>query len=168
MKKTGYREMLRDRCPKVVNYALKWCKTKEAWLNHVYENWIWIYADKKIRLEATKNILGIKKDVFGKSQMNFVFVDTILWDNLTDEEKQMWERISNWVSWFQKNYAYIENAYQISKQTGKSIERIKYEIIANYLLFMCPTKDDKKAVKEAKNKKVNEFADFLISCLEQS
>lgn len=29
MKKPGYREMLRDRCPKMVDYALKWQKSKE-------------------------------------------------------------------------------------------------------------------------------------------
>ena len=57
-KNTGYREMLRDRCPKVVNYALKWCKAKERWLNYVYDNQIWPLKSKKERLNQTKLILG--------------------------------------------------------------------------------------------------------------
>ena len=42
MKKLGYKEMLRDRCPKMVNYALKWRKAKEKWIDHVYSNFIGI------------------------------------------------------------------------------------------------------------------------------
>ena len=63
---TSYKKMLRDRCPKTVNLALKWCKAKEKWLNHVYKNQIWILSNKKERLNQTKAILGkqtLKKDL---------------------------------------------------------------------------------------------------------
>ena len=46
MKKQGYKEMLRDRCPEVVNFALKWCKAKERWINHVYDCFVRIVGDE--------------------------------------------------------------------------------------------------------------------------
>ena len=48
---TSYREMLRDRVPTVVSFALKWCKAKNAWIEHAYENSIGIYTEKKDRYE---------------------------------------------------------------------------------------------------------------------
>ena len=60
MKKQGYREILRDRCPKIVNYALKWQKAKDAWIEHVYRNFIGIYVNKDDRNNATRIVLGLK------------------------------------------------------------------------------------------------------------
>lgn len=156
---TGYREMLRDRCPKVVSLALKYCKAKEAWLNHAYKSWIWIYQSKNERLKATKQLLGNKSKPF-------CFADTIDWENLNLEEKCYWMTISRWVSWFQNKYAYIENAYSISKGKGYSIEDIKYELMLSYMLEMCPNSEDNAETKQRKNKQVNELADFLIASFE--
>ena len=50
---TSYKEMLRDRVPLFVDLALKWCKAKEIWINHVYNNFINIYVDKDQRYHAT-------------------------------------------------------------------------------------------------------------------
>ena len=160
-KNTGYREMLRDRCPKTVSFALKLCKTKEAWLDHVYKNWIRLYCDKKERLKATKIILG-----YTNKGRQFVFKDTIAWDNLTDEETKFWKNVESWVSWFQKEYPYIENGYSISKKIGKSIEQIKVEIMSTYLKNMCPTTEDDAKTREKKNQQINNFVDFLIDCFE--
>ena len=159
---TGYRNMLRDRLPKMVNLALLWCKCKEAWLDHVYHNWIWIYKDNKERLNATRTILGIDK----KGKSHFKFEDTILWDNLTDEETVHWKNVSAWVSWFRKQYQYVENAYTVSLQTGHSISEIKLEIMQDYLSDMCPTTGDSTEVQEKKNKYINNFVDFLIESFE--
>ena len=46
--------MLRDRCPRVVNYALKWQKAKERWIDHAYANFIKIYCDN----EEKKNTIS--------------------------------------------------------------------------------------------------------------
>ena len=158
---TGYRNMLRDRLPKVVNFALKWCKVKEAWIDHAYKSWIWVFSDKKLRLSMTREILGIDK-----TRRQFIFEDTIDWENLSEEETSKWENVTGWVSWFQKKYAYIENAYILSKQQGKSLLEIKYEIMNSYLTSMFPTKQDTQEQKEQKNKKINELLDFLIDCFE--
>lgn len=160
-KNTGYREMLRDRCPKLVNYALKWCRAKEKWLDHVYNSWIWMYVSNEERYKAAKDVLGIH----GK-KMQFKFEDTILWDNLSKEEKSYWETVSKWVFWFQKNYAYIQNTYDILTTTGKDIITIKTRIIHDYLITMCPTTEDSDEVKAEKNKHVNDLTDYLIDCFE--
>ena len=104
MKKPGYREMLRDRCPKVVNYALKWCKAKEKWIDHVYFNFIRIYTEKDQRNNATRIALGISEG----NQYNFDFEKTIDWDNLTPKEKSYWIKINGWVKWFTKHYAEVK------------------------------------------------------------
>lgn len=151
--------MLRDRCPKVVSLALKYCKAKETWLDHVYKSWIWIYQSKEERFEATKILLGSKSKPF-------CFEDTIDWENLNDEQKAYWKDVSKKVSWFQNKYAYIQNAYSISKSKGYEIEDIKYEIMLNFMLEMCPSSQDSAETKKKKNKEVNELADFLINSFE--
>ena len=160
---TGYREMLRDRVPKVVNYALKMHKCKEKWLTHVYKNWIWIYSDKDMRDNATRELLGL--DERGKPT-HFKFEDTILWDNLSIQETKYWKSISRWVSWFTQKYQYIENDYTISKKTGKDIREIKYDIMIRYLDFMCPTEEDTDEERKEKNELINKFVDYLIDCFE--
>lgn len=158
---TGYREMLRDRCPKVVSYALKWCKSKEAWLDYVYKTQIWIFSSKKERLNQTKLILGID----GKVQ-KFDFDSTIFWEGLNQDERANWKRVSGWVKFFVTNYAYIENTYNISKSLGKDIVQCKIEIISRWLTSFCPTPQDDVETVEKKNKFVNELTDFLIDCFE--
>lgn len=159
--------MLRDRTPKIVIFALKWCKATEAWLDHVYKTWIWIFVDNKARLIETRRILGYKDPENMKSKKRFFkFADTIDWDNLNSNDVQSWKNISDWVSWFQENYAYIENAYNVSKSAGKDIVEIKLELMRSYLSAFCPMENDSKEEKEKKNKNVNNLCDFLINCFE--
>ena len=162
MKKLGYREMLRDRCPKVVNYALKWQKAKEKWIDHVYSNFIKIYAEKDQRNNATRLALGINE---GK-QNYFEFDKTICWDNLTQKEKSFWMRVHGWVKWFCKNYAYIENTYDISKKAGKDDFDIQIEIIRTHLEWLLPDPHSIAEVKTAKYQYVDNLAEFLMQCIE--
>ena len=162
MKKLGYKKMLRDRCPKMVNYALKWRKAKEKWIDHVYSNFIGIYRDKDQRNNATRIALGIAEQ--GKYQ--FEFDKTINWDDLTNEEKEYWERISKWVKWFMKEFQCIERAYSISKQKGKDDFDIQIEIIRDYLSWLLPSPNCTQEEKEAKYQYVDNLAEFLICCIE--
>lgn len=158
---TGYRQMLRDRTPKTVILALKWRKALEAWLDHVYKTRIWIYVSNEERKKETKCVLDRKN-----KPTDEWFADTIDWDNLNAEEKEHWENICEWVSWFYKRYQYVENSYDISKKVGKSVEEIKLEIMSTHLKSLCPTTKDSKEEKERKNKYVNSLADFLINSFE--
>lgn len=100
MEKTSYKEMIRNRISNMpdIDLALKWCKAKERWINHVYDSFINIYVEKQDRYEATRIILGISS----KNQ-EFNFHSTIDWDNLDDYDRAYWEIIEGWISWFSKN-----------------------------------------------------------------
>ena len=161
MKTSGYKGMLRDRCPKVVDYALKWQKAKERWIDHAYDKFIRIYCDNEERKHTAKIILGISK-----FYRNFEFDKSIDWENLTKEETLYWKRISSWVGWFTKKYAYMENAYEISRKNGKDEFSIKVEIINCYLSSLLPTQDMTEEEKQAKYKYVDNLVDFLIKCFE--
>ena len=167
--------MLRDRCPKIVDYALKWQKAKEKWIDHVYCYSVRIIGDElninnEIIKTANENkravisiLLGMKK---GKIKY-FDFDNTIDWDNLSDDDKVYWERVSSWVKWFCKKYAYIENAYLISKKVGKNEIDIKVEIINSYLTTLMPSADASEEEKQAKYDYIDRFVDFLIRCIEK-
>lgn len=106
-KNTSYKAMLRNRTPLLVDAALKYCKAKECWINHVYDNFINVYTDKEQRYEATRIALGIS----GKYR-NFDFHKTIAWDNLDKEETENWESVEEWVIWFQEHAMDIKNEYE--------------------------------------------------------
>lgn len=159
--KTGYRQMLRERTPKLIIYALKSCKMLETWLNHVYKNKIWIYPTKKKRLEETRHILGLDK-----KNPSFCFEDTLDKDNLSAKDMKVWDEVIRRVSWFTQKYAYAENAYNISKLKGRSVVDLKLELMTKYLQDFCPTKDDDAATRRRKSNNVNNLADFIIDCFE--
>lgn len=126
-KNTSYKSMLRDRCPETVNIALKWCKAKTCWVNHVYDNFINILADKDERYTVTRTILGLSKN--GRK---FNFHKTIDWDNLTQKETEAWTDIENWVIWFQNTYVFIETSYNNFLKHSDYPEQEDY-IIQHYL-----------------------------------
>ena len=159
---TGYRELLRDRCPRVVSQALKWCKAKELWLDYVYKEQIWPISSKKERLNQTKLILGIGTD----GKQHFDFHSTIEWKSLKPEDVYDWAYVESWVNFFVKKYAYIENTYIISKTYGKTIEEIKLEIMKSHLMEFCPRTDDNEQTKIEKSQYVNDLTDFLIDCFD--
>lgn len=159
MKNTGYKGMLRDRCPTVVDYALKWQKAKEKWIDHAYINFIKFYVDKKERNHATRIVLGI-----AKFYRNFNFDKSIDWENLTNEEEIYWKRVSSWVRWFTKNYAYMENMYNISKKVGKDDMSIKVDIIRGYLSSLLPNEIATEEEKQARYQYVDKLVDFLFNC----
>lgn len=162
MKKIGYREMLRDRCPSIVNYSLKWCKAKEKWIDHVYSNFINVYIDKDQRNNATRIALGIEDH----KHPHFDFDKTINWDDLTNEDANYWKRVSAWVKWFMVNYSYVKNTYDISKKMGKDYFDIEVKIIHEHLSWLLPSKDCTSEEKEAKYDYVDKLAEYLIECIE--
>ena len=172
-KTTGYKGMLRDRLPKVVDYALKWQKAKERWIDHTYNRFIGIFSNNEERKKATRIVLCLKYTKVGqgrkahiKEEQLFEFDKSIDWDNLTDEETVYWKRISSWVDWFRKRYAYAENAYRNSRIVGKSDHDIRVELIVGYLSALLPSQDATEEEKQAKYEYVDKFVDFLIKCFD--
>lgn len=161
-KTTGYKGMLRDRCPEVVNYALKWQKAKERWINHAYANFIKFYVNKQDKDHATRIILGI-----AKFYRNFEFDKSIDWDNLADEEEKIyWKRVSSWVRWFMKEYMYIEETYNTFKQRGWDEFDVKVKLISTHLSALLPSNDASDEEKQAQYAYVDKLADYLINCFE--
>lgn len=128
----GYKAMIRDRCPYVVNLALKWCtefgrlvnlqcdpedrisyKVKERWIERVYKENVAIYTTSDDKDSAVRKALGIHK---GKQEFNFA--DSINMENINPKfergELNFWKWVQTWVEWFQKHYKYIECIYQVS------------------------------------------------------
>lgn len=170
-KTSGYRGMLRDRVPKVVDYALKWRKAKERWVEYAYSNLVKIVGEEfdegKVLRTASESkkiivraILGIRK---GKSK-DFIFDRTINWEDISPEETEYWKSVSSWVNWFMSNYAYIENVYRVSRSCGKSEFDTKVEIIHDYLDFLMPRETDDEEMKQAKYKNTDNFVNYLIKC----
>ena len=128
METNGYKGMPRDRLPKTVDIALKWCKAKERWINHTYDNFIDIFSENKEKNNATKVILGIST-----RYKSFDFHKTIMWDNMTDLEISYWKNVESWVNWFRTNYIYIQNEVNNSLILGVEINVIKQKIKKNFL-----------------------------------
>lgn len=159
---TGYKKMLRDRCPKIVDRALKWQKAKERWLNHTYQSFIGIFCDKEERYHVTRIILGIAKE--HRKIHIFNFDKSIDWENLSKEEEIYWKRVSSWVNWFYDNYSDIRSEYESSLAVGKDEFAIKVEIINSHLSSLLPDKNADEEEKQAKYEYVNRLVDFLINC----
>ena len=160
MEKTaGYRNMLRDRLPTTANYALKWQKAKERWINHTYRNLIWVWSNKEDRRRVTKIILGI-----AKHYKPFDFRKSIDWDNLNKDETAYWERISSWVDWFENEYSSIKDEYETSVENGEDEFTIKVNIINNHLSELLPSEDASWDEKIAKYQYVDDLVNFLVKC----
>ena len=159
---TGYRQMLRDRLPRYVSDALKWCKAKEAWLDHVYKNFIWLYKDNKERLAQTRLVLGYKENL----PREFKFEDTIDWQNLDDAETKHWKEVQQWVSWFTTTVPCIEDDYNSYKKKGQNLLVIKQTLMIKWFKWLFPTSEDTKKTIEKKNKDINNILDYLIDCFE--
>lgn len=164
MKKTsGYKGMLRDRIPKTADYALKWQRAKERWIDHTYQNFIKIYCNSEERYHTTRIILGI-----AKHYRNFEFDKSIDWDNLTPEEIVYWQRVSSWVDWFRTQYTAMNTVYKESLDDGKDEFSIKVELIKSYLSDLLPAPDMTEDEKQAKYEYVNKLVDYLIKCFRKS
>lgn len=127
--------MLRDRCPEVVDLALKWCQAKTKWIDHVYSNFIGIYISKDERYEATRIVLGLQK-----KDRNFSFEKTIHWDSLTKEQFKEWTYVKGWVDWFTANHLDMQQYYKTNgrealiEQYLSTLDEDTQQELADYLI----------------------------------
>lgn len=120
--------MLRDRIPVYVDIALKWCKTKERWINIVYRDTISVFANKNDRYDITKTVLGLNS----KDKV-FNFDDTIYWNALSENEREILKVASSWVNWFKHYFVFIENNYKVDLSLGCSEEKIVSNLCSGLL-----------------------------------
>lgn len=139
--KTGYKEMLRNRLPDYVDLALKWCKVKELWINHVYDSQINIYADKQERYNATRIALGLSS-----KERIFKFEDSIDWVWITEEEKERLKPAIGWINFFKTIFPYIENKWKVNLSLGKTEQEFIDELSSGYLKTVNDSVRNKLAV----------------------
>lgn len=155
---SGYKQMLRDRMPEILDMALTYCKAKSRWIDYVYANIIKKYSKDK-RSTVVKIILGIKqkykrqeiydqlryvefKDVtreqvnnIPKSELYMKFSQTVLSKKLREENPDMyeyWNIISEWVDWFSKSYLKVKDTYNHAKEWKMSDHEIKVILMDKY------------------------------------
>ena len=154
----GYKQMLRDRMPEILDVALTYCKAKNRWIDYVYKNSIKKYPQNK-RSVAVKVLLGLKQqykrkeiydkikyaelkpitkeqvDSIPKSELYIKFKQTIDFGKLAVEDKYMykyWSDVCDWVDWFSKSYFSIKDTYQNAKKWHMSDHEIKVMLMNKY------------------------------------
>jgi hypothetical protein len=154
----SYKAMLRDRMPQMLDLALRWCKAKDRWINYVYDNTVKKYSQNK-RSIAVKTVLGVKQkykrqeiydqlryvefkpvtkeqvDKIPKSELYMKFSETIDWQKLSKEDPDMytyWKAVADWVDWFSKSHANIEDTYKHSQGWKLDKDEIVPILMAKY------------------------------------
>lgn len=150
--------MLRDRMPKMLDLALRWCKAKDRWINYVYDNIIRKYPSEK-RSVIVKTILGIKQQYkhqeiydtlryvefkpitmeqvksIPKSELYMKFSETIDWNTLSKDDPDMynyWKAVADWVDWFSTSYTPIQCTYELSQKWKMGDDDIRPILMSKY------------------------------------
>lgn len=129
----GYKAMIRDRVPETVDAALKWCKAKNKWVEHVYYHFVWFLIDKDDRNHQVRSLMGIAKYSRG-----FDFDSTIDWWNIDKEEAEYWNSIKKWVNWFEESTITVVETRKTQKLMGKTEEQIKEYICTKLFKDLTP------------------------------
>lgn len=138
----GYKAMIKDRCPHVVNLAFKWCTefgrlsnigkkpherikyaVKTRWIDRVYQENVAIYNTGRGIPRTDEKDASLRKALgIHEGSQNFNFADSINLDGINkvfnSGERAFWIWVNSWVVWFQENYKYLENYYNISRKCG--------------------------------------------------
>ena len=139
--KTGYKEMLRNRLPVYADIALKWCRVKELWLNHVYNSQINLFSDKQDRYNATRIVLGLSS-----KERVFKFEDSVDWSWITEEERSRLKPVIGWINFFKHYFPFIENTWKINLSLGRTEKEFIEELSSSYLRTVSEPTRSKLAV----------------------
>lgn len=120
--------MLRDRLPVYADMALRYCKCKNMWIDHVYDNFVYIFSKKTLRESSAKICLGIYK-TNGKEKQNFIFHNTIDWDNLDNDQTEAWLNVEGWVNYFNDNLIMLQQAMQLEERYGHKLSILEKAFI---------------------------------------
>lgn len=156
--KNGYKGMLKDRMPLMLDLALRLCKAKERWINYVYDNIVSRYPRER-RSIIVKQLLGVKQkwkrqeiydtlryvefkpvtkeqvDNIPKSELYMKFSDTINWEKLSEEDPDMyeyWKNVAGWVDWFSSYHINVQDTYDHAKRWGMEDDEIIPILMSKY------------------------------------
>ena len=135
----GYKAMIRDRVPQTVDAALKWCSAKTKWVDHVYYHFVWFLAEKDHRDYQVRQLMGLVNN----KPINFKFEDTIDWYNADKEEAEYWNKVKQWVNWFEKNTLSVVETWKTQRESYKSEEQVKQYVCTTMFKDLTPEWQDK-------------------------
>lgn len=141
----GFKKMISDRMPKVWDMTLRWCKSRQKWIDYFYITHIRAYNNDyrvKQRNELKRNRI--------MSYLNDTFDNTIETERImlygSEEEYKHWTWVISWYKWFGSKLIYIEGMLKNMNKDGV-------------------TADDLKKALSEKYKTDEKLADFIINYL---
>lgn len=144
----GFRKYLTHHVPETIEFALKWNNAKTKWIEYIYTTWLKHIAELSEKEKITANLLGTNGN-------GFDFASTIVWTNLTDEEKEFWKTCDTWILWFQKNFIIFLEKYKEYKEKGLS----ELEMLVHFELLMKDNVDE--SLWES-------LSEYLLKCIKTS
>ena len=121
--KTNYRQAIRNRCPRTVDLALKWCKAKDNWVEYIYETYFSFLKDNKSKNDQLDGIFK-----------QFDFAKNIEWKTLDKPELYYWSQVTDWIEWFTKTLLPISETYKDLCAKELDAQYIEVLITKRYLL----------------------------------
>lgn len=114
---TGYRKMINDRIPSTWEMALRYCGSKQRWIDYVYTTYVGKYNNDVMHTKKEKN--RIKADNIRKiCNAHFGFQNTIQTNQMLTynkmDEYRYWMSIIKWVEWFCENLLKIKSAADVA------------------------------------------------------
>lgn len=141
----GFRQMISDRMPKTWDMTLRWCKSRQKWIDYFYNTHIKKlnndYRVKQRNKLKSEKIMGYFKGTFDTT------IETermMLYGS--EEEYKHWIWVIDWSKWFCSKTIFIESMLKRMHEDGELPEGLK------------------KAIKE-KYKTDDELAEFILKYL---
>ena len=129
MNNKGYRGMIRDRMPYILDVVLRYFGMKNKWISHVYDNFVKIFKSNDDKDMAVRVTLGISS-----RYSTFMYDRSINWDNLTEEEQKYWEAVGKVYEWLQKYHITLEQSYKSLKYGGVPFDECVNQICERFNL----------------------------------
>ena len=124
--------MINDRIPSTWEMALRYCGSKQRWIDYVYNTYVNKYNNDVMHTKKDKDRLkseNIRKICNAKKP----FKDTIQLEQMItynrNDEYEYWNSIVKWVEWFQKYLLKIKNVADISSK----VDGLSGDALAEYI-----------------------------------
>lgn len=114
---TGYRQMINDRIPGTWEMALRYCGSKQRWIDYVYKTYVGKYNNDVMHTKKEKDRIkseNIRKICNAKRPFKDTIQLEIMLTYSRKDEYDYWLSVVKWVEWFQNNLLKIENVANIA------------------------------------------------------
>lgn len=127
----GFRQMISDRMPKTWDMTLRWCKSRQKWIDYFYNThvkpWNTDYRVKKRNQNKRDAIMKSFKSTFE----NTIETERMML-NGSEEEYRHWIWVIDWSKWFCTKEIFIESMLKRMHEEGGLPEDLKKAIMERY------------------------------------